>query len=83
MTHTVESDAILAGLMETWPAFQREVDTQHLNTDIVREGWPKPTIYREHEVIHVLCNVIDNLRRELAETRILSPESSEVTCPPG
>ena len=51
---------------ETWPAFQREdVDLWALSTDIVRLGYPKPTIYREHHTIHALLNLIDQLRRQL------------------
>lgn len=76
--HSAEYDARLAGLRETWPAFQREgINTALPDTEVVREGWPMPTIYREHEVIHVLCNVIDNLRRELAATRVTPPEGRE------
>lgn len=51
--------------MKTWPAFQGEVDTRALDTDMVREGWPKPTVVREHETIHILCNLVDRLRSEL------------------
>lgn len=64
------SDAELAGLKETWSAFQKEdIDTRFPDTDIVRTGWPKPTMYREHEAIHVLCNTIDHLRREVEEAK--------------
>lgn len=62
---TDEGEATLAAFRETWPAFQREdINTRRLDTDTVRRGWPKPTIYREHETIHVLLNLIDHLRRE-------------------
>ena len=66
----MEDDAVIAAFRETWPAFQREiVDTKRLDTDLVRIGYPKPTIYREHETIHVLLNLIDHLRGELAEAK--------------
>lgn len=54
---------------DTWSAWQREVDTSFPDTDLLREGWPKPTIYKEHEAIHVLANLVDNLRRELDAAR--------------
>ena len=58
-------DPVLAALMQTWPAFQSEVDTRALDTDMVRVAYPKPTVVREHENIHILCNIIDRLRAEL------------------
>jgi hypothetical protein len=58
-------DPVLAALMATWPAFQSEVDTRALDTDMVRVAYPKPTVVREHENIHILCNIIDRLRTEL------------------
>ena len=62
-----EIDHVLEAFKETWPAFQREgIDTRYPDTDTVRTAWPKPTLYREHEIIHLLCNVIDHLRREVA-----------------
>lgn len=30
-------------------------------------GWPKPTIYREHEVIHILANLLDNALQQRPE----------------
>lgn len=64
-------DPVLTALAATWPAFQGEVDTRALDTNIVRIGYPKPTIIREHEIIHDLCNLVDRLRSELdaAQTR--------------
>jgi hypothetical protein len=28
-------------------------------------GWPKPTIYREHEIIHILCDALDTAMAEI------------------
>jgi hypothetical protein len=53
---------------DTWPAWQG-IDTSSIDTDLVRYGWPKPTIYREHETIHILLNEIDNLRTRLAQAQ--------------
>lgn len=64
-------DPVLTALAATWPAYQGEVNTDALDTNIVRMGYPKPTIIREHQEIHILCNLIDRLRSELdaAQTR--------------
>lgn len=62
-------DPVLTALAATWPAYQGEVDTRALDTNIVRMGYPKPTIIREHETIHTLCNLVDLLRAELDEAR--------------
>lgn len=43
----------------TWAAYKKPVDLDRVDTDTFRVGWPSPTIYREHEVIHILCNVVD------------------------
>lgn len=56
----------IEALSETWPAYQFPVDTMRLDTDLVRQGWPAPTLYREHQMIHQLCNTIDQLREERA-----------------
>jgi hypothetical protein len=53
---------------ETWPAFQKGVtDLNALDTDLLRYGWSKPTIYREHEAIHILANLVDALRERIEE----------------
>lgn len=54
-THTDESRIF----EPTWSAFKPEVNLDNIDTDVWRIGWPKPTIYREHEVIHLLCNLLD------------------------
>lgn len=46
---------------ETWSAFEAS-NPNNLNTDWIRKGWCKPTIYKEHEVIHILASVIDQTR---------------------
>lgn len=50
---------------ETWSAFEVS-NPDNLNTDWIRKGWAKPTIYKEHEVIHILASVIDQTRVYLA-----------------
>lgn len=53
---------------DTWPAFRKDdIDVRRLDTNMLRIGWPKPTIYREHETIHVLANLVDQLRKRLDE----------------
>lgn len=53
-------------LREAWsrPEVTPEV-LRRANTDAFRAGWPMPTIYREHEAIHVLCNLLDAALTEL------------------
>lgn len=46
---------------ETWSAFE-STNPHALNTVAVRQGWCKPTIYREHEVIHRLASALDQTR---------------------
>ena len=76
-------DPVLTALAQTWPAYQGEVDTRALDTDIVRMGYPKPTIVREHETIHALCNLVDRLRSELdaAQTTSAATSASDETHP--
>lgn len=61
-----EDEEALPVFMKTWPAFARAGadTTRRLDTETVRRGWPKPTLYREHEIIHLLCHQIDLLRAE-------------------
>lgn len=55
---------------DTWPAYQKDdIDLFALDTDVARFDWAKPTIYREHETIHVLLNTIDQLRKALNEAQ--------------
>ncbi len=52
---------------DTWPAFQQQVSSRALDsidTDTYRVGWPSPTLYTEHEAIHRMANLIDNLLAE-------------------
>lgn len=44
---------------ETWSAWRKHVDLSRIDTEVFRIGWAKPTIYREHEVIHVMANALD------------------------
>lgn len=63
---------------DTWPAFQGPVNldrVEQIGTEVHRMGWPKPTIYREHEAIHLLANQIDAL---LAERKRLQGQLDEV-----
>lgn len=53
---------------DTWSAFEAS-NPDNLNTDWIRKGWAKPTIYKEHEVIHILASVIDQTRAQLDELR--------------
>lgn len=76
-------DPTLAGLMQTWPAFEGEVDTRALDTDMTRVAYPKPTVVREHEAIHDLCNLVDRLRAELdsAPTIDTAPDTAGTEVP--
>lgn len=53
---------------DTWSAFKAS-NPDNLNTDWIRKGWCKPTIYKEHDVIHVMASVIDQTRAQLDELR--------------
>lgn len=46
---------------DTWPAFEAR-NPDHVDTDSIRQGWAKPTIYTEHEVIHLLASALDKTR---------------------
>lgn len=63
---------------ETWTAYRKPVSVdriQEVGTDNWRIGYPKPTIYREHEAIHILANQVDALLAEIATLRHTSEES--------
>lgn len=51
--------SVVESVRATWPGLGTLWD---VDTDLVRQGWPLPTCYREHEVIHILAGVIDYQR---------------------
>jgi hypothetical protein len=45
------------------------VDLSYIDTENFRIGWPKPTIYREHEVIHLMANALDEALKQIKSLR--------------
>lgn len=78
MTESVHDEA--EPFKDTWPAFQTDVDVHkiNINTEYLRIGYPKPTIYREHETIHILANLIDHLRKAVDERQAKGTALDEV-----
>ena len=65
VTHTDKSMAF----EPTWQEWKNRAALANLDdvdTDVFRVGWPAPTIYREHEVIHLLCGLLDKALAERA-----------------
>lgn len=52
--------------VDTWDAYKHaDVDLDRIDTDVFRVGWPSPTLYREHEVIHIMANLLDQALAEV------------------
>jgi hypothetical protein len=48
---------------ESWN--KRPINLERVDTDMFRAGWCKPTIYHEHEAIHILCDALDTALAEI------------------